>query len=368
MREAYYEGMLNVAKIDLSAIRENANKIKAILPKNTAFCAVVKADAYGHGAERVSETLHGIADCFAVAITEEGTRLRRAGITEDILVFNPVSLGDYFVAAEHRLTVCVGGVSEILSAERAGRSLGLPVKTHLKINTGMNRGGAEEKDFKKILSLYTRCGCTKLCGVFSHYGAPENDELFLRATEKFRQAVKKVKSFDKNVTAHISASGGFIRGAYFDMVRIGILLYGYKPFKSDALTVRPAMKIFAPVIYERDVCAGETLLYGTERLSENARARIIRYGYADGLPREKTAFDIAARCMDVSAEKVFDNVPRGGENNACGKRDKKKAGKRLVKVLDNAEVLAEKYNTISYEILTKSAARAEKIYIDESKK
>ena len=142
-----------------------------------------------------------------------------------------------------------------------------------------------------------------------------------------------------------------MRGAYFDMVRIGILLYGYKPFASEKIAVRPAMKIFAPVIYERDVCAGETLLYGTERLSENARARIIRYGYADGLPRGKFGKDIAARCMDVSAEKVFDG-----------------RGKKSVAVMTEAEVLAEKYNTISYEILTKSAARAEKIYIDESKK
>ena len=343
--------MLNVAKIDLSAVKENAKKIKAILPRNTAFCAVVKADAYGHGAERVAETLHGIADCFAVALTEEGTRLRRAGITEDILVFNPVSRTDYIAAAENSLTLCVSGCRDVLCAERAGREVGKTVGTHLKINTGMNRGGAEQTELKKILSCYSRCGCAKLCGVFSHYGAPENDELFLRATEKFRRAVKAVKSFDRGIKAHISASGGFLRGAYFDMVRIGILLYGYKPFASDKIAVRPAMKIFAPVLGEKALNAGETLLYGKERLAENTRARIIRYGYADGLPREKTTSDIAARCMDVSAEKVFDG-----------------RGKKSVAVMTEAEVLAEKYNTISYEILTKSAARAEKIYIDESKK
>ncbi len=342
--------MLNVAKTDLSAIRENAKKIKAILPKNTAFCAVVKADAYGHGAERVAETLHGTSDCFAVALVEEGARLRYAGVEEDVLVFNPVAKEDYLVAAEKRLTVCVGSVAEILNAEIAGKTLGLPVRTHLKINTGMNRGGVEEKDLDKILSAYARCGYAKLCGVFSHYGAPENDELFSRATAKFRQAVKRVKGFDKDVVAHISASGGFLRGAYFDMVRIGILLYGYMPFRSDKLTVRPAMKIYAPVVFERDVCAGDTLLYGTDRVSSAFRARIVRYGYADGLPREKAASDVAARCMDVSVEAA-----------------RTKSGGKFFAVMDDADKLAAKYNTISYEILTKSAARAEKIYIDERK-
>lgn len=351
--------MLNVAKINLSAIKENARKIKAILPRKTAFCAVIKAEAYGHGAVRTAEALHGVADCFAVALAEEGARLRAAGVTEDILVFNPVSFADYLLAGKRSLTVCVSSTEDIIKAERAGREIDKAIKTHLKINTGMNRGGISAEQTGDILSLYARCERAKPSGVYSHYGAPENDELFYAATKEFRKAARTVKSFNKNATAHLSASGGFLRGAYFDMVRIGILLYGYKPYKTEKISVRPAMKVFAPVLCGQKLKAGERLLYGEKRLEKDVNALITRYGYADGLPREPRAGDIAARCMDVSATEV-------SAEEINGRRFKKAGG--YVCVMDNADRLAEKYGTISYEILTKCAARAEKIYTYESTK
>ena len=347
---------MNVAKINLSAIRENAKKVKAILPRKTALCAVIKADAYGHGAVKTAQALHGIADCFAVALAEEGVRLRVAGISEDILVFNSVSYTDYLLAGRYSLEACVASAEDVIAAECAGRQLSANIKTHIKVNTGMNRGGIRAEETEEILSLYARCKSAVPVGVFSHYGAPENDDLFYSATQKFRRAASAAKSFNKNIKAHVSASGGFLRGAYFDMVRIGILLYGYKPYKTDKISVRPAMKVYAPVLCGQSLKAGERLLYGADGLTNDTNALIVRYGYADGLPREKRAGDVAARCMDVSATAT---------KGSFGKNFGKSLG-GYVCVMSNADKVAEKYGTISYEILTKCTARADKIYTYES--
>lgn len=337
--------MLNAAIIDLSAIKSNAEKIKKILPPKTRFCAVVKANAYGHGAEKVSSAIYGVADCFAVALAEEGVSLRLSGIDKEILVLNPLFKADAVIAARYNLTLAADNAKDLYYAEAAGKSLGKKVFVHIKVNTGMNRGGASEEELNKILDFADGAEYVNISGVFSHYGAPENDELFYGATERFIRAKRLVKSFDKNVIAHISASGGFLRGAYFDMVRTGILLYGYKPFFTDKISVTPAMKVYAPVTAARTVGRGETLMYGTKRLEEDSDVKIARYGYADGLLRQNIAGQFGARCMDLTAVKA--TVGNG----------------KFVPVMTDAEKLAKEYRTISYEILTKSALRAEKIYI-----
>ena len=305
--------MLNAAIIDLSAIKSNAEKIKKILPPKTRFCAVVKANAYGHGSEKVSSAIYGVADCFAVALAEEGVSLRLSGIDKEILVLNPLFKADAVIAARYNLTLAADNAKDLYYAEAAGKSLGKKIFVHIKVNTGMNRGGASEEELNKILDFADGAEYVKISGVFSHYGAPENDELFYGATERFIRAKRLVKSFDKNVIAHIS--------------------------------VTPAMKVYAPVTAARTVRRGETLMYGTKRLEEDSDVKIARYGYADGLLRQNIAGQFGARCMDLTAVKK--TVGNG----------------KFVPVMTDAEKLAKEYRTISYEILTKSALRAEKIYI-----
>ena len=131
-------------------------------------------------------------------------------------------------------------------------------------------------------------------------------------------------------------------GAHFDMVRVGILLYGYLPFKCD-FEVSPIMKVYAPVLRNREVLEGQHFLYGGQRAKKPFKAGLVRFGYADGLPRQMIDGQYNNRCMDLSLE--------GGAYN-----------KKFYPVMADAGLLAERYNTISYEILTKATYRAHIIY------
>ena len=339
--------MLSTAYIDLSVIKNNALEIKSKLKKKTRLCAVVKADAYGHGAVEVASAIYKIADCFAVAHVEEGVKLRRAGIDKDILVLLPALDKDECERAVfHRLTLTVESAYDIAFLENVCENMNSSVLVHLKINTGMNRlGVCGEKEIKDTLNVFANSKRVILDGFYTHFANPENKNSFLVAQNKFLLANNLVKGYNKKVTAHASASGGFIRGAHYDMVRIGILLYGYKPFESDYVNVAPAMKVYAPRLRLRSLKGGETALYGDKIVMDDVDLNLIAYGYADGLWRKNVSGQFYDRCMDVTAVTDCEEVGLG------------------VPVMIDADKLAKEYGTISYEVLTKCALRAKKVYV-----
>lgn len=337
--------MLNKAVIDLKAITDNALAVKELLPSRTKLCAVVKADGYGHGAVKIANALYGICDSFAVALPEEGIELRLGGIDKEILVLARPQGEDIARSVYYGLTLTAARAEDVLLAEREGAKQHSAVRAHIKYNTGMNRLGADtQAELLNLIRLARGSGHVKITGLYSHYAAPEAPALRAAQTERFTRAVEAARAEAGEITAHISASGGFLAGEYFDMVRIGILLYGYSPFETDKIKVRPAMKIYAPVIAERRLKAGESAMYGNFPALRETDIRIIRYGYADGLPRKRAAGQFNNRCMDVTA--VISD----------------KNGGKYYPVLTDAAALARSYGTISYEILTKAALRAEKIY------
>ena len=331
------------AIIDLKRILYNAKEIKKRLPCGVKFCAVVKADGYGHGAEKVANTLYNFVDCFAVATVEEGVRLRFSGIDKDILVLSGVEDSELAQAVGYSLTLTAGSLYDLKRYAKEGERQGVRVKTHIKFDTGMHRQGVNDIDELKIAFAFGKNnGHLDLCGLYSHFARPENDRSRTQAVKKFNAAKNAVKEYD-GTTFHISASGGFIKGEYFDMVRIGILLYGYKPFKTDKIKVKPAMKVYAPVIKTERLRRGECALYGGKRVGYDTDLTLIRYGYADGLFRKEIEGQFNNRCMDITA---------------INGRVRQKA----VAVMTDADSVAKEYGTISYEILVKCALRAEKIY------
>lgn len=332
--------MLNKAIINLSAIRQNALKVKSNLNK-AKLCAVVKADAYGHGAEMVASSLYKIADCFAVALVEEGVRLKQSGIDKPILVFTPPTVKDAFLGVRYNLTLTCQEVGDLIKINRACVELNKQCSIHIKYNTGMNRLGVDGLDeLKRMIEFCDKNKRVMLDGFYSHYCAPQDYDLLIEQTDKFLLANNLIKGYNKNITSHISASGGFLQGQMFDMVRIGILLYGYTPFHTD-FKVKPAMRVFAPVVKDRVVGKGENLLYGQRLTEKDCKISIIRYGYADGLDRLQNETTLNNRCMDVSAVNCV---------------------KRQYPILLDADVTAIQNQTISYEVLVKCAMRSEKIY------
>lgn len=333
--------MLNRAEVDLNTLVSNAATIKEKLD-GARFNAVVKADAYGHGAAEVASAIYPYVDCYSVALPEEGVLLRQSGIDKDILVLTEPNLCDFALCARYNLTVTVSSVAAVKAAAIAAE--GKYIKAHVKYNTGMNRYGAN--DLKTVDEIYSELGKYPNIypeGFYTHLRAPEKKTVFNLQLDKFSLAYQAVKGYNKNTVFHVSASGGFLKGAYFDMCRIGLLLYGYKPFPSGEVDVKPIMRVFAPAVERRYLKSGDGLLYGVRRVKEDTSVSLIRYGYADGLPRAKKKLMPANRCMDVSAYKgVYGEYP----------------------VLDgNADLLAKEYGTIPYEILCNAARRAERVYL-----
>lgn len=337
--------MLNKAVIDLRVIKKNALAVKKLLPDKTRLCAVVKANAYGHGAEKVADALYALCDMFAVALTEEGVGLRLSGIDKPVLVLLPCLKKDLGRAIDYGLTVTVQNEEDVIRANNECVKKRACLSVHIKYNTGMNRLGVNGlKELSDLLKTISHCERLKLEGLFSHLACPENEKEVKRACDKFLLARTLVKSYNKNAICHLSASGGLLRGKTFDMVRTGILLYGYKPFDTSIISVKPAMRVFAPVVKNVYLSEGQNALYGECKSDKNQKISLIRYGYADGLNRVAVNGQFNDRCMDLTAVENFNG--------------------KYYPVMVDAQSLAEKYNTISYEILTKSANRAERIYLE----
>ena len=337
--------MLNKAIIDLNKLIKNAKTVKSKLNNGVKFCAVVKADAYGHGACEISNALYPYVDAFAVALAEEGVQLRRAGIDKPIICLNPPFNKDARLFVEYNLTATVYTREHLDLLEEWAKKMNGRACVHVKVNTGMNRQGidvgAQLKDFLDYLVRKKR---VVLDGLYSHLSCPENKKRLKFQVNKFLVAKKLIKGYNNNATCHLSASGGFLSGVQEDMVRIGILLYGYKPFKSDKIHVEPIMKVYAPVLSKRRLKKGESALYGVCKSKKAQTISLIRYGYADGLFRARVKGQFNNRCMDITA--ITENVN----------------GKYCL-VIKDAEKIAKRYKTINYEILTKCAFRAQKIYI-----
>lgn len=338
--------MKNIAQINLNTIKRNALNIKKKLPKTTKFCAVVKADAYGHGAERVANAIYNIVDSFAVALVEEGVKLRLSGINKDVLILTPALKEEVERAIVYNFTLTVEKIEDLLEIIKTCKRINLKAKVHFKYNTGMNRLGFDNLiELNQALSTAKKSGKIIIDGLYCHYSKPQNNKILNKATNKFLLANKLIKGYNESAVCHASASGGFLKEKYFDMVRIGILLYGYYPFKSQLVLVKPAMKVYTHIVRRRKIGFFSNALYGNKKTILPKNLSIIRFGYADGLPRKKVDGQFNNRCMDLTA------VIEKKANFSGGKV-----------ALDNADKLAKRYKTIPYEILTKIALRADKIY------
>ena len=314
------------AVINLSAIRQNAVKIKKCL-YSAKFCAVVKSDAYGHGLARVADAVSDIADYFAVSSLSEAACLRLCGIQKPVLCLLPVS--DVFSACINDVSICVSCHNDFLKIESAAKEKNVYPKLHFAINTGMNRLGYDNVQILKNDAISSLSNGFTVQGVFSHFYNSADETSVKKQYERFLPFFNVIKSLNANAVSHISASGGFLYGKYnLDMVRIGLLMYGYKPFNAQ-FGVKPAMKITANKLLERDIKKGENLLYGDYVLPCNEKADIYNYGYSNGLLRIKNGLNNC--CMGLSSAKsqiqadesiservIFENAQEVANANSIG--------------------------------------------------
>lgn len=339
------------AEVDLGAIRHNVRELKRRAP-NSRPMAVVKADAYGHGAVEVSQAaLEAGAESFAVVTVEEGAALRRGGIEAEILVFTDLLPEDLTLAKQQNLTVTAHSIT---SARRIAENPEL--RAHLKVNTGMNRWGVEPEevgDARKILG-------EQMTGVYTHFASADSDAEATGCQISKFQEVLAAHPFG-GVTVHAANSAGTLwhPRSHYDCVRPGVALYGLHPAGDEGdpseENLKPAMSLKSYVAAVRRLEPGDGVSYGlTYKVEETIYAATVPCGYAEGYRRAlsgKSEALIRGRrrpllgrvSMDAAVFGVDDSVEVGDEVVLLGEQ----YGERM-----GAEELGALAGTINYEITT----------------
>ncbi len=286
-----------VAEIHLPALRHNARTIRSLLPPSTGIFAVVKANAYGHGAVDAARTLREEgAAMFGVATVEEGVELRRAGIREPVVVLGGVDGPQAGEAHEHGLSAALFDLGQIPHLSRAAERRGTPFPVHIKIDTGMGRLGILRRSTKAAVEAVGAAKALRVEGVMTHLssadGSAEADREFTRVQlAAFAEEVPLVrKAFGEDVRAHALNSAGIIRFRehVFDMVRPGITLYGALPADGvgDGLGLKPVMRLVTRIVSLKELPDGHPVSYGRHYHCEGARRiAAVPLGYADGYRR-----------------------------------------------------------------------------------
>jgi alanine racemase len=364
------------AEVNLGSLRHNLRVLRKATP--ASIYAVLKADAYGHGAPAVARTLERAqVDGFAVALLEEAIELRNAGITRPILV-----MGGYYgtawdeVLASH-VTPVIYDAAQIEGLALAVRYAGTsPVLAHVKIDTGMSRLGVKPNELTRILEALRRFPEVQLDGLMTHFACADDptgnavhDQLriFDRCTEVVRE-----HGFTPRVR-HAASSAALLLGTAdgLDLVRPGLALYGVSPAAGVGADLHPVMRVRSEIVAIRQLEVGESAGYGwTWTAQRRTVLATVPIGYADGLPRAlgnkghflvrgQRAPIVGAVSMDMVMIDVTD-IPGSAlrdEVVVLGSQDGPN-GRASV----TTEDLAAWAGTISWEILTNVSRRVPRFY------
>lgn len=369
------------AEVDLDKLAHNMREIRRV-SKSKQIMAVVKADGYGHGALDVAPLLlENGADKLAVAVLHEAIELRKSGIDCPVMIlgYTPNNQIQDVVKYNLETAVVAYDYAEKLS-EAAGKS-GKILKIHIKIDTGMGRIGypPDESSIDEICRI-SKLPNLKIEGLFSHFSsADEKDKSYSKSqVEKFNWVYERLT--ERNVQVNLRHMGNSatiidLPEYHFDMVRAGIILYGYYPSKEvdkKKIDLRPAMNLKAKIIFIKKMHEGEYVGYGRKYKCDCERViATLSVGYADGYPRAlgnnanvivkgKTAPVVGKICMDQCMIDVTDiaDVKIGDEVILIGEEGNNKL---------NADYIADILNTISYEVICFIGKRIPRVYVKDNK-
>ncbi len=367
------------AEINLQALRDNFHAIRERLPKGVGIMAVVKADAYGHGAIAIGRELVNMGvDFLAVAYLEEGVELRRAGIRVPIIVLCGPVRGNEEDFLEWNLTPVVFNISDAISFSDVSKKRGVRGKIHVKVDTGMGRLGLIPDEVKDFIREITHADGILIEGLLSHFAVAEDEEeekftrdqlsLFLRLRDEFLSAGIRPTYF------HIANSAAIFSypESLFNLVRAGITLYGAYPSPSfmKKVKLRSIMRIKTKILHLKEVGEGFSISYGRTFITR--RRSIIGtlpFGYADGYSRKfsnrayvlvkgKRAPVVGRVCMDLTMVDLTDiaDVKVGDEVVLMGRQGDEEI---------TPQQWADWAETIPYEIFCSVGKRVPRIYIYE---
>ena len=371
------------AVVDLARLASNYRAVRAYLAASAGAAAprviaVIKANAYGHGAVAVAGALEaaaaeGDAPTLACADIEEGVELREAGVRAPVLVFGALSVSDLDGVFRHRLTPTVSSPSAARRLRAAAAARGRRLRVHVKVDTGMNRFGFRHDNLRRTIPALGAgdAGPLQVEAVYTHFATAESADhaLFDRQCARFEavRALLPELGFPRT-RCHAANSAALLRDrrTWYDAVRPGLLLYGIVPPPMEsAIPVRPVLSLRSQVVAVKGLRAGETAGYGARFAAARAtRAAVIPAGYADGLDlrlagaasvlvRGRRA-PIIAVSMDSTTVDVTDvEVNPGDPVVIIGEQD----GESI-----DARELARAIGTVPHEILCRTGARIARVH------
>jgi alanine racemase len=376
-----------IARVELGAIESNFREISAFLshrpstidhrPSAPRVIAVVKANAYGHGATEVALALERAgAAMLACADIEEGVSLRRAGVKLPILVFGALGISDLDGVFEYELTPTISTPSAAAALEQAAGRISDHrrgrLRCHLKIDTGMNRLGFRHDNLARTLPQIANSEHLAIDAVYTHFATADEPEhpAFGEQRERFEHVIAQLTTL--GITPryyHAANSAALLRDerVWYDCVRPGLLLYGIVPPPlASTLALRPALSLHSRIVHVKGTRPGEGTGYGLHTVSDQPRTiAIIPAGYADGLDRRmagraqmlvrgKRVPIIGAVNMDMTIVDVTGlDVAPGDEVVIVGGQGTERIGMREI---------AASIGTIPYELLCRVGTRIERQY------
>lgn len=363
-----------VLEVNLDAMLHNYNMFRSMIKPETGIVCMVKASGYGAGSYELAKTLQSQGAAYlAVAAVDEGVDLRRAGITMPIMVLNP-RMVNYKTLFSHHLEPEIYSFEVLDEIVREARESGITdYPVHIKLDTGMHRLGFLEEDMPRLVEVISAQNAVKPKSVFSHLATadcPDMDDYTFRQFDYFDRCCDKLQQgFDYHIMRHILNSTGIIRFPQHqhDMVRLGICLYGVPTLDDDVQRLlKPISALYSTIISIKEWNEGETIGYSRRGvLYRRSRIATVPIGYADGIDRHlgngraefmvngKRCPTIGNICMDVCMIDVTDVDCRVG--------DRVEIFGPGIPVTE----VAERLDTIPYEILTSVSMRVKRVYYRE---
>ncbi len=367
------------AEISLASLRQNYHNIKQALSSGTQLMAVVKADAYGHGAIACARALESIgADWFGVALIEEGYALRQAGIAQPIFCVGGFCQGQADEVVKYDLVPALFRLDQAEELDARAREAERVVNYHLKVDTGMGRLGVQVAEVAEFSRALKRFDHIRLDGLMTHFADADGEsvEYTRRQIAQFNEtfAMLRDRGFDPQVR-HLAASAGLhaYPESHGTLARAGASLYGLTrdvlATRLPPLDVRPVMSLHSRIVSLKTVPAGESLGYGrTFTTRRQSRIATIPIGYADGwrralsnrgrvLVRGRFAPVAGRVSMDLTIVDVtgIPDVGLGDDAVLIGGQ-----GEHRI----SAEEVAAEIGTISYEVVTGISPRVPRVYVN----
>jgi len=364
MRPTYLEVNLLQLRHNVEAIRKHVAPAK-VMP-------MIKANAYGHGIEGVAPFLEPYVDYFGVAVLEEGIYLRELGIKKPILVAGGVLPEQVLSFAEYDLILTGSSIELLDVAEEVSRSTGKRIKTHLKIDTGMERVGVHEYEAEPFIAHSLKLKHVEVEGIYTHLANAEDANLVHARLqlERFQEVLHIYEKLSEPhpPLRHVANSAAILQfpESYFDLVRPGLMTYGVYPTGvAQSVEIAPALTWRSRVAYSKITKLGRSVSYGSLWQAE-AETRIVTIpcGYADGYFRRMTN-----RAQVVVNKKIYPQVGRICMDQFMVNvgADEAQVGDEVVLLGDgiSAHDLAEWMGTNEYEVLTSISARVPRVFLTD---